>query len=153
MTHQSRQPRKVAAQMFATGSQPPAVAARLGISPRTAYRWRRVWETGSVQALMARSRGGPRRRLTPEQERQLEAALTRGPADVGYASDPRWTLVRVQALIEATFGQRFSIEGVSRILHRLDWCPTGATSTNSSGQGSRLGWAAARDSHVTVYEL
>lgn len=134
--------RQLAAQMFAGGSSPPAVAARLGVSARTAYRWRQAWETGGQRALLSKGAPGPPQRLSPQQMRRLDEALAEGPAAAGYAADPRWTLARVRDLIDAMFGQRFSLEGVSQVLHRLDWSPAQRTgSVMRSGQGSRSGWS------------
>src|SRR5262245_5804106 len=134
--------RQLAAQMFAGGSSPPAVAARLGVSARTAYRWRQAWETGGQRALLSKGAPGPPQRLSPAQMRRLDATLAEGPAAAGYAADPRWTLARVRDLIDTMFGQRFSLEGVSQVLHRLDWSPAQRTgSVMRSGQGSRSGWS------------
>jgi transposase len=143
--------RQLAAQMFAGGSSPPAVASRLGVSARTAYRWRQAWETGGQRALLSKGAPGPPQRLSPTQMRRLDVTLAAGPAAAGYAADPRWTLARVRDLIDTMFGQRFSLEGVSQVLHRLDWSPAQRNgAVMRSGQGSRTGWSPRGGERSTI---
>ncbi|BCB74960.1 hypothetical protein GCM10022251_75290 [Phytohabitans flavus] len=50
-------------------------------------------------------------------------ALDEGPAAHGYIEDQRWTLARVAELIVRLFRQRFTLRGVSLLLHRIGFSP------------------------------
>jgi hypothetical protein len=54
-----------AARLFAEGVAPVQVAARLRVSTKSAYQWRRRWRAGGEQALASTARG-LRRRLRTE---------------------------------------------------------------------------------------
>lgn len=141
--------RRRAAEMFANGTSPPAVASRLSVSVRTAYRWRETWEAGGPSALKSKGPPGPAPRLDPEQQARLEAALDAGPAEAGYHDDPRWTLTRVRSLIFNLTGHRFSVQGVSQLLHRTGWRPLPAgpdgmpDGSTDRRHKSRTGWYRA----------
>ena len=68
------------------------------------------------------SRGNPCK-LDGAQVAQLRAALEAGPAAYGWAQDQRWTLARVEALIERLFSVSYTLRGVSFLLHRLGFSP------------------------------
>jgi putative transposase len=53
----------------------------------------------------------------------LAAALDEGPAAHGYVEDQRWTLARVADLIARLFRQRYTLRGVSMLLHRIGFSP------------------------------
>ncbi|MFV2108256.1 helix-turn-helix domain-containing protein [Micromonospora sp. LOL_015] len=59
------QVRMQAARMFATGVPATKVAARLRVSTKSAYQWRRRWQTGGMAALASTGPGGTTCRLTP----------------------------------------------------------------------------------------
>jgi transposase len=50
---------------------------------------------------------------------RLAQALEQGPAAHGYTEDQRWTLARVADLIARLFHVRYSLRGVSFLLHRI----------------------------------
>jgi transposase len=54
---------------------------------------------------------------------RLAAALREGPAVHGYVEDQRWTLARVADLIERFFRVRYTLRGVSLLLHRMGFSP------------------------------
>ena len=62
----------------------------------------------------------------PLDERQLarlRAALDAGPAASGWDEDQRWTLARAAALIARLFHVRYTLRGVSYLLHRTGFSP------------------------------
>ena len=67
---------------------------------KSVYQWRRAWQAGGEAALAFRGPGGNPCKLDGEQIAQLRAALEAGPAAYGWAQDQRWTLSRVETLIE-----------------------------------------------------
>ena len=112
-----------AAKMFEQGAKPVQVAACLRVSTKSAYQWRRRWRAGGQAALASRGPGGDRCRLSPAQLAKLQAALDGGPAAWGWAEDQRWTLARVATLIGRLFHVRYTLRGVSFLLHRAGFSP------------------------------
>lgn len=108
--------------MFEQGVRPPLVARRLRVSTKSAYQWRRRWRAGGVAALASRGPGGATCRLGPGQVDRLRAELARGPAAHGFA-DQRWTLARIALLIGRLFHVRYTLRGVSYLLHRIGLSP------------------------------
>jgi Winged helix-turn helix len=53
-------------------------------------------------------------------ERELEL-LEAGPAAYGWDADQRWTLEQVCGLVAERFGVRYTLKGMSLVLHRLGW--------------------------------
>lgn len=96
-----------AAEMFDAGKRQVDVMVELGVSAQTASRWHKAWSAGGREALTGAGRAGRRRRLSPAQLAEVEAALARGPKDNGFATD-MWTLARVAEVIEAMTGVRYS---------------------------------------------
>ena len=69
------------------------------------------------------ARAGPRARLSGAQLERLRAALEAGPAVWGWAEDQRQPLERVAALIGRLFHVRYTLRGISFLLHRLGFSP------------------------------
>ncbi len=74
-------------------------------------------------ALASKGAGGNPCKLDGAQVAQLRAALEAGPAAYGWAQDQRWTLARVEALIERLFSVSCTLRGVSFLLHRPGFSP------------------------------
>src|SRR3954471_22115637 len=114
--------RMQAARLFAEDVAPVQVAARLRVSTKSAYQWRRHWCTGGEQALASTGPGGASCRLSDAQLDRLRIELERGPAEHGWA-DQRWTLARITTLIARLFHLRYTPRGTAYLLHRLGWSP------------------------------
>jgi transposase len=101
------------------------IAARLRVSTKSVYAWRRAWTAGGRAALASRGPGGTVCKLTDAQLDRLAGELDRGPAAQDWAgwADQRWTLARVAALIGRLFGVSYTLRGVSYLLHRMGWTP------------------------------
>jgi len=108
-----------AAELFAQDVSVPEIAQRLRVSHNAVYVWRRRWRSGGEAGLVSKGPSGTECRLMPEQLNQLAAALREGRAAHGYVEDQRWTLVRVAELIARLFGVRYTLRGVSLLLHRM----------------------------------
>lgn len=52
-----------------------------------------------------------------------DQALEQGPASHGFGEDQRWTLARVTELIARMSHTRYTLRGVSYLLHRLGSSP------------------------------
>ena len=109
-----------AAQLFTAGVPAAQVAAQLEVSEKSAYAWRRAWRSGGCDALRSKGPSGQAPRLTERQLARLEHILDVGPAAAGFA-DQRWTLARVAKVIARRFHVRYSLKGVSLLLHRRGW--------------------------------
>jgi putative transposase len=112
-----------AAEMFEHGQDARQVASSLRVSAKSVYQWRRAWRAGGQAALASKGAGGSSCKLDEEQIAQLRAALEAGPAAYGWTQDRRWTLARVDALIERLFSVSYTLRGVSFLLHRLGFSP------------------------------
>lgn len=111
-----------AAGMFEQDADPVQIARELRVSAKSVYAWRRAWRAGGMAALASKGPGGEQCRLSPGQLARLRAELEAGPAVHGWA-DQRWTLARVAALIGRLFKVRYSLRGVSFLLHRMGYAP------------------------------
>ena len=107
-----------AARLFAEDVAPVEVAARLRVSTKSAYQWRRRWRAGGEAALASTGPGGASCRLSDAQLHRLRAELERGPAAHGWA-DQRWTLARIATVIGRLFRLRYTPRGTAYLLHRL----------------------------------
>jgi putative transposase len=117
------QVRLEAAGMFARGVVPSEVAKRLRVSQKSAYAWRRAWQSGGAEALASKGPGGDPCRLDAGQLARLEEELERGPAAHGWVEDQRWTLGRIAQVVHRLFGVSYTLKGVSLLLHRIGFSP------------------------------
>lgn len=108
-----------AAAWFAQGVPVAEIARRLRVSTNSVYVWRRRWRAGGEQALVSTGPGGSACRLDERRQARLAQALEQGPAVHGFGEDQRWTLARVADLIARLFHTRYSLRGVSLLLHRM----------------------------------
>jgi transposase len=107
-----------AARLFAEDVAPVEVAARLRVSTKSTYQWRRRWRAGGDAALASMGPGGASCRLSDAQLQRLRAELERGPAAHGWA-DQRWTLARVTTVIGRLFHLGYTPRGTAYLLHRM----------------------------------
>lgn len=114
--------RKIAARLFAQGKTLTEVAAVIGCSVSSAYRWKEKWSRGGSRALRARRHLGRHAKLSPEQRKELLVALKRGTIYWGY-SPSGWTCPLVQDLICRQFGVEYHVDYVGTLLHKLGWSP------------------------------
>lgn len=112
-----------AAGLFAQEVPVPEIAERLRVSHNAVYVWRRRWLAEGEAGLVSQGPSGSQCRLSPERLQELATALREGPAAHGYVEDQRWTLARVADLIARRFRVRYSLRGVSLLLHRIGFSP------------------------------
>ncbi|MEV7630285.1 winged helix-turn-helix domain-containing protein [Actinoplanes sp. NPDC089786] len=115
------QVRQRAAELFAAGVPAIEVAARLEVSTKSAYQWRRAWVAGGAPALASKGACGPDPKLSDEQLARLKTRLDLGPVAAGYGEDQRWTLVRVIALIATLFHVRVGLATAWQAMRRLGY--------------------------------
>ena len=111
--------RKRAVQAVVEGQPRSAVAAVLGVHPKTVARWVRL--ARHPGGLDARPKPGPAPGLTDADLRRLESLLAKGAKAHGWPNH-LWTAARVARLIERQFGRRYHPEHVRKVLkRRLGW--------------------------------
>jgi putative transposase len=113
----------LAAEWFMQKVPVAEIASRLRVSTNSVYVWRRRWKVGGRAALVSKGAGGSTCRLDQARVDRLAAALEQGPAAHGYVEDQRWTLARVADLIARMFRIRYTLRGVSYLLHRMGFSP------------------------------
>lgn len=100
-----------------------AQAARMvDVDPRSVRRWKAAHQRGGRKALQAVAASGRPPKLTPEQRQRLEKQLLRGATSAGFATD-LWTCPRVAEHIQRTFGLRYHVDHIGRLLHAMNWSP------------------------------
>ena len=90
-------------------------------SIRCPHRWQCGKSAKVSRAIW--SRIGSSCRLDERRLNRLAEALERGPAAHGFGEDQRWTLARVSDLIARLFHTRYTLRGVSYLLHRMGFSP------------------------------
>ncbi|GAB3894583.1 hypothetical protein GCM10029964_087820 [Kibdelosporangium lantanae] len=112
-----------AAEWFGQDVSVAEIARRLRVSTNAVYTWRRQWCAEGEAGLASKGPGGSSCRLDQRRLDQLAAALEQGPAAHGFGEDQRWTLARVADLIARMFHTRYTLRGVSYLLHRIGFSP------------------------------
>src|SRR3990167_5895269 len=106
--------RKIAARLFAHGKTLTEVAAAVGCSVSSAYRWKERWRHGGSRSLRARQHLGRHPRMSPEQHKELLVALKQGTSYWDY-SPSGWTCPLVQDLIHRQFGVEYHVDYVGTL--------------------------------------
>jgi transposase len=113
--------RMAAAVLFEKGVRQADIARELSVAHQTVSDWHEVWEQGGTEALRGAGRAGRRRKLSPKQLAEVEAALESSPRANGYPTD-LWTLARVVEVIEKVTGVTYHKGHVWRVLReQLGW--------------------------------
>jgi transposase len=98
------------------------VARTMGVSRATVSRWNGRLACAGLRGLRGRTSSGRPSRLTAAQWRQLFRGLGRGAVAAGFDTE-RWTLRRIAAVIERTFGVRYHFRSLGRALRARGWSP------------------------------
>jgi len=114
--------RRHAISLFQDGYRPVEIARRLGVGRRSVRRWKAAFLKGGWEAIRPRPAPGRPPKLEPRAKEALETALLRGARAAGYATD-LWTCPRVAQVISKTFGVRYHVDHIGRLLRSLGWSP------------------------------
>jgi putative transposase len=107
------------AQLLKAGKLSQAeIARQLGVSRTAVMHWAQQLETG--QPLQRRIAAGRPPKLTIAQQRTLKRLLKRGACAAGFSTE-RWTLERIQQVIEREFGITYHEHSLSDVLAGLGW--------------------------------
>jgi transposase len=96
------------------------IVRRMGVSGAAVCVWAKKLKKYGKESLQPSKASGRPSNLTPKQKKKLLKKMSAGAIAAGFESE-RWTLVRVQALIEKEFGVRYHANYISRLLHDLGW--------------------------------
>jgi len=95
-------------------------AARIGGMDRQTLRdWVHRFNLEGADGLVNRPPPGNPRRLTPEQESELEKIVEGGPGSAGLDHLARWRCVDLKALIEERWGVDYHERTIGKLLDRL----------------------------------
>jgi transposase len=114
--------REHAVTLLQQGLTQAEVARAVGVDARSVRRWKHDLRWGGRAALQAVPASGRPLKLNQDQRQRLEKQLLKGAQAAGFATD-LWTCPRVAEHIERTFGVRYHVDHVCRLLHALHWSP------------------------------
>ena len=99
-----------------------ADAARMGGMDRQTLRdWAHRFNDEGAAGLINRPAPGNPRRLTPEQEAELERLVEAGPAAAGLGHLARWRCADLKVLIAERWGIDYHERTIGKLLDRLDF--------------------------------
>ncbi len=100
--------------LIAQGNSGREVARLLGVAPRTVAYWVRRYKQGGLAELVGRERSGRPRRLSEEQDAQIDVALGKRPRDFGLAGNV-WTGKTLVAFIREQWGVMLGVRQCQRM--------------------------------------
>ncbi|MCC7440939.1 MAG: helix-turn-helix domain-containing protein [Bdellovibrionales bacterium] len=100
------------------GIKQHAVAAALGVSPRTLRKWLHSYRRGGARGLKRRPIPGRPSRLSPAEARRLTRLLKRNPRALGFPTD-RWTRLTLRELIFREFNACYRIDHIPHLIIRI----------------------------------
>jgi transposase len=98
------------------------IARYLGVSRAAVSQWAKRIRSGGLRRLRQRQSHGRPAKLSPQQKRLVLRLLKRGAQAAGFPT-ARWTLPRIQKLIERELGIVYHPNYLNRWLRQLDWSP------------------------------
>jgi transposase len=104
------------------GLRPAEIARKVGVDRRSVRRWKASFLKGGQGAVRAKPSSGRPTKLNSQAKKALEDALLRGARQAGYATD-LWTCPRIARVIHQTFGVRYHVDHIGRLLRSLGWSP------------------------------
>lgn len=98
------------------------IARHVGVSRTTVSDWAKQLASGGLMQLRRRKSSGRPPKLPKAQQHSLLQQLKRGARVAGFATD-RWTLPRIQKVIEGEYEITYHPNHLGRFLARLGWSP------------------------------
>lgn len=98
------------------------IARQLGVSRATVSDWAKIIKAKGIRGLRKRKAAGIQSKLKPAQKQKLKYMLDRGALANGFPTD-RWTLRRVQQLIQQKFKITYHPKYLNRLLRNLGFSP------------------------------
>jgi transposase len=106
------------------GRTTPEIVAALGVPRRSVQRWVKRYNVDGLAGLRQHAGGGAPPRLKAAEHDRLRARLDAGPTDADGCC--AWGGRAVGKVLESEFGVVLSLDGVYKLLHRLNYswlCP------------------------------
>lgn len=143
--------RRFAISLLEDGLAPAEVATRVGVNRRSVCRWKAEYHRRGEAGIRAKPAPGRPAKLRREEQRLLVTMLMQGAQPAGFATD-FWTSRRVAALIWQSFGVRYHIDHIGRLLRSLAWNPQRPLRLGESGaeSGPRVQSEAAGEAWSTT---
>ena len=98
------------------------IARQLDVSRPTVSDWAKTIAAKGLRGLRKRKAAGIQSKLNPSQKQKLKYMLDRGALANGFPTD-RWTLGRVQQLIQQKFKITYHPNYLNRLLRNLGFSP------------------------------
>jgi transposase len=98
------------------------IVRQLGVSRATVSDWTKKLAVEGMHGLRKRTAKGGTSKLAKEQKQKLKRLLGRGAFACGFSTD-RWTLERVQELIQREFAVTYHPNKLNRLLDKLGFGP------------------------------
>jgi transposase len=114
--------REHAVRLLEQGLTQAQIARSLDVDPRSVRRWKHDIKLGGWAALKAVPARGRPLKLSSGQRQRLEKQLLQGAQAAGFPTD-HWTCPRVAEHIERSFGVRYHVDHIGRLLHTMNWGP------------------------------
>jgi transposase len=114
--------REHAVRLLEQGLTQAEIARSLDVDPRSVRRWKHDLKLGGWAALKAVPASGRPLKLSSGQRQRLEKQLLKGAQAAGFPTD-LWTCPRVAEHIERSFGVRYHVDHICRLLHAMKWSP------------------------------
>lgn len=118
--------RKQAIQLRHKGLSVQQIAAILEVHAGTIYRWGQLYQRGGAKSIRCRKRGRPEgacRKLTVEQEKQVQRMIRDKQPDQLKLPFALWSRIAVQQLIRQIWGMQMPIRTVGEYLKRWGFTP------------------------------
>lgn len=120
--HDADQARRLLAIAAVYEGMSRADAARIGGMDRQTLRdWAHRFNAEGAAGLVNRAAPGNPRRLTPEQEAELDGIVEAGPAAAGLDHLARWRCADLKALIQERWGVDYHERTIGKLLDRLNF--------------------------------
>ena len=139
--------RRRAVALRQSGRTVKEVAAEVGTTTRSMYRWCRSFRDSSDHGLDAKPASRRPRSLNPDQRSRLLELLRRGPQRCGFPNRV-WQRFQIVYLIEREFGVRVRFTYVRRLFTR---CKTSFAELNETGRSSGLWGAPSRSESDAIH--
>jgi transposase len=111
--------RNIAVDMHEQGHKSPAIAAALGVSPRSVQQWIALSRREGREALASKKPTGRKARLNEQQKARLRELLVLTPQQQGFEGRHLWTQQLIADLILREFAVRYHHDRICRILKQI----------------------------------
>lgn len=110
--------RLLAIAMLAKGMRGVDVAKALGMTPRTIYKWKKLYAEGGEDAILAKPGQGQKPKLTEQQRQDLIGRLLAGPQTEGFSTDV-WTSPRIAEVTKRHYNVEYHVNYIPSLMKSL----------------------------------